>query len=65
MVGATLKRWFPNYARWFKGEVTSFADGLYHIVYEDGDEEDLHAKQLNNTRLVGWRVENDFVEPTI
>ena len=53
LVGKTFYKTFDGYGR-FKGRVTGFADGLYHAVYEDGDEEDLDLTELS--ALMGLRV---------
>ena len=56
-----MMRWFDSCEGWYKGTVVSFGDSLYHIKYDDGDEEDLTSRQLNDRRIVQWRIENDFV----
>ena len=32
--------------KWYRGKVAWFEDGLYHITYRDGDEEDLNKKEV-------------------
>ena len=39
LVGATIRKNFPGHGT-FEGTVVSFADELFHVEYEDGDEED-------------------------
>jgi hypothetical protein len=43
-IGKTIEKEFDG--EFFKGKVISETDGLYHVVYEDNDEEDLDEQEL-------------------
>jgi hypothetical protein len=45
LVGTTLQKHFGR--KLFTGEVESFDDELYHVVYEDGDAEDLEQEEVD------------------
>ena len=38
---------FPGHDGSFKGTVVSYSDRLYHVEYEDGDEEGLDAREIS------------------
>jgi hypothetical protein len=44
-IGTKVQKYFPGYGV-FMGKVTRFDDGLYHIAYSDGDEEDFDEKDM-------------------
>ena len=51
LVGTPLQKRFGR--ELFQGKVTSFEDDLYHVLYEDGDEEDLLIEEVDELRLPG------------
>ena len=66
-VGTGVRKWFPETKKYYNGKVTALylgMDGklLYHIVYEDGDEEDVDAAELNKitTAIYLWEDMNPF-----
>ena len=36
----------------FRGVITSYEDGLWHVRYDDGDEEDLDADDLHTVEIL-------------
>jgi len=49
LIGAVIKKEFRK--GWFYGEVMSENEGLYFIKYDDGDEEEMTAEQVDE--LIG------------
>ena len=47
--GTQVRKHFPNHG-WFEGKVTKYdqLENLYHIVYKDGDTEQLTHKEVND-----------------
>ena len=45
-VGTKFWKLFDGYDETFQGTITSFKDGYYHGVYEDGDEEDYTEQEM-------------------
>jgi hypothetical protein len=50
LIGVLLKKYFAKSlhgpAGWYRGEVVYFHFPYYHVVYEDGDEEDMTKEEV-------------------
>jgi hypothetical protein len=50
LVGVVIKKYFPKSfygeAGWFMGKVVYFHYPFYHVLYKDGDEEDMTKEEV-------------------
>ena len=56
-LGTTFLKVFEGYDEPFQGTITSFEDGFYHGVYEDGDEEDYTEQEMEAMIQAGQQEE--------
>ncbi len=55
-IGKRVRKHFPGYG-YYVGRITSYEDGLFHVVYDDGDEEDMDEEELISLRVLKERKE--------
>jgi hypothetical protein len=63
-IGKRVNKHFPGYGD-YVGRITSYEDGLFHVVYDDGDEEDMDEKELISLKVLKERKEASAKPPSL
>jgi hypothetical protein len=62
-VGKKVRKFFEGYG-YFNGKIDSYEDGLFHVVYNDGDEEDMNEQELITLGTLQPRKKKPKIRPT-